>query len=49
MSISPSTLELLTFVAALVGLAYAGLQTVFLLREEEGTDRMKQISLAIRE
>ncbi len=49
MSISPSTLELLTLVAALVGLAYAGLQTVFLLREEEGTDRMKQIALAIRE
>ncbi|HEV2317876.1 MAG TPA: sodium-translocating pyrophosphatase [Thermoplasmata archaeon] len=45
----PLELEILVVVSALVGLVYAGLQTIFLLREDEGTDRMKEISLAIRE
>ncbi|HEV2449277.1 MAG TPA: sodium-translocating pyrophosphatase [Thermoplasmata archaeon] len=46
---SPSSIELVVLLASLVGLAYAGLQTMLLLREDEGTDRMKEISLAIRE
>jgi K(+)-stimulated pyrophosphate-energized sodium pump len=42
-------LEVVTFLAALLGLVYAGVQTVLILREDEGTDRMKEIALAIRE
>jgi K(+)-stimulated pyrophosphate-energized sodium pump len=49
MTISASTLELLILIASLVGLGYAGLQTVLLLREDEGTERMKEIAAAIRE
>ena len=49
MDLSTGQLELLILVAALVGLAYAGLQTVLVLREDEGTDKMREISAAIRE
>jgi len=49
MDLSTGQLELLVLVAALVGLAYAGLQTLFVLREDEGTERMREISAAIRE
>jgi K(+)-stimulated pyrophosphate-energized sodium pump len=46
MAIAPSWIELVTIVAALIGLAYAGLQTVLILREDEGNERMKEIILA---
>jgi K(+)-stimulated pyrophosphate-energized sodium pump len=41
--------ELLSLLAALAGLGYAGGQTVLLLREEEGDERMREIARAIRE
>jgi K(+)-stimulated pyrophosphate-energized sodium pump len=47
--ISMGLLEGLVFVAALAALAYAGLQSLWVLRRDEGTDRMKEISAAIRE
>ncbi|MGA7649982.1 MAG: sodium/proton-translocating pyrophosphatase, partial [Thermoplasmata archaeon] len=49
MDLSTGQLELLVLVAALVGLAYAGLQTALVLREDEGNERMREISAAIRE
>jgi K(+)-stimulated pyrophosphate-energized sodium pump len=49
MDLSTGQFELLILVAALVGLAYAGLQTALVLREDEGTDRMREIAAAIRE
>jgi len=49
MSLSTAQTELLILVASLAGLAYAGIQTVLVLREDEGTERMREISLAIRE
>ena len=49
MDLSTGQLELLIFVASLVGLAYAGVQTILVLREDEGTERMREISAAIRE
>jgi K(+)-stimulated pyrophosphate-energized sodium pump len=49
MSFSQTELELAILLASLVALAYAGLQTIFILREDEGTDRMKEIAAAIRE
>jgi len=49
MDLSTGQLELLIFVAALVGLGYAGLQTLLVLREDEGNERMREISAAIRE
>jgi K(+)-stimulated pyrophosphate-energized sodium pump len=49
MDLSTGQLELLVLVAALGGLAYAGLQTALVLREDEGTERMREISAAIRE
>ena len=49
MDLSTGQFELLILVAALVGLAYAGIQTLYVLREDEGTDRMREISAAIRE
>ncbi len=45
---TPQT-ELLVLVAALVGLAYAGLQTILVLREDDGDEKMKEIAGAIRE
>ncbi|MCI4341994.1 MAG: sodium-translocating pyrophosphatase [Thermoplasmata archaeon] len=49
MNFSAGSLELVVLLAALLGLAYAGVLTVLLLREDEGTDRMKEIAAAIRE
>jgi len=49
MDLSTGQLELLVLVAALVGLAYAGLQTALVLREDEGNERMREIAAAIRE
>ncbi|HEV2428983.1 MAG TPA: sodium-translocating pyrophosphatase [Thermoplasmata archaeon] len=46
---STGTLELLVLIASLGSLAYAGVQTFFLLREEEGTEAMVSIAAAIRE
>ncbi len=49
MSLTTGQLELLILLAALLGLAYAGVQTALVLREDEGDDRMREISGAIRE
>jgi len=49
MSLSTAQLELLIFLAAALSLGYAGVQTALVLREEEGDDRMREISAAIRE
>ncbi|MCI4344812.1 MAG: sodium-translocating pyrophosphatase [Thermoplasmata archaeon] len=43
------TVELLIALAGILALAYAGIQTVLVLREEEGTEEMRRISRAIRE
>ncbi len=42
-------LELLILLSAVLALAYAGVQTLLLLREDEGDERMRAISGAIRE
>jgi K(+)-stimulated pyrophosphate-energized sodium pump len=49
MSLSTGQMELLILVAALLGLAYAGIQTALVLREDEGDERMREIAGAIRE
>jgi K(+)-stimulated pyrophosphate-energized sodium pump len=49
MSLTTGQLELLIFLAGILSLAYAGIQTALVLREDEGTDRMKEIAAAIRE
>jgi K(+)-stimulated pyrophosphate-energized sodium pump len=49
MSFSTAQLELVIVLASLLALAYAGIQTALLLREDEGTDEMKAIAAAIRE
>ncbi len=49
MTYSTLDLELAVLGAALVALVYALVQSVLVLREPEGDDRMKSISLAIRE
>ncbi|MCI4363911.1 MAG: sodium-translocating pyrophosphatase [Thermoplasmata archaeon] len=49
MDISPVSLELVIVLASLVALAYAAILTFLLLKEDEGTDRMKEIAAAIRE
>ncbi|HTP53886.1 MAG TPA: sodium-translocating pyrophosphatase [Thermoplasmata archaeon] len=49
MTLANNQLEILVLLAALLALAYAGLQTVFLLREDEGDEKMRSISAAIRE
>ena len=49
MSYTASQIEIAITIAALVGLAYAALQSVLILREDEGTERMRQIARAIRE
>jgi K(+)-stimulated pyrophosphate-energized sodium pump len=43
------TVELLIALAAVLALAYAGIQTVLVLREDEGTEEMRRIAKAIRE
>jgi K(+)-stimulated pyrophosphate-energized sodium pump len=47
--VSTTDLEILVFLAALLALAYAGIRSVLVLRAEEGDERMKGISLAVRE
>jgi K(+)-stimulated pyrophosphate-energized sodium pump len=49
MTLSTGQLELLVLIASLVGLAYAGVQTALVLREDEGDERMREIASAIRE
>ena len=49
MSLSIGQLELLVFASALLALVYAGIQTVLLLREDEGDEEMRSIGHAIRE
>ena len=49
MGLSTGQLELLIFLAGAFGLVYAAVQTALVLREDEGDERMKEISKAIRE
>ncbi|MCI4365542.1 MAG: sodium-translocating pyrophosphatase [Thermoplasmata archaeon] len=49
MSLSTGQIELLVLLSALLGLAYAGIQTALVLREDEGDERMREIAGAIRE
>jgi K(+)-stimulated pyrophosphate-energized sodium pump len=49
MNLSTGQLELLIFLAAILSLAYAGVQTALVLREDEGDEKMREISAAIRE
>jgi len=49
MNLSTGQLELLILLAAILSLAYAGVQTALVLREDEGDERMREISGAIRE
>jgi K(+)-stimulated pyrophosphate-energized sodium pump len=49
MSLAPFEVEILVLVSALVALVYAAVQTLLLLREDEGDEKMRSISLAIRE
>jgi len=42
-------LEIAVLAASLVALAYAAIQSVLVLREDEGDEKMRSISLAIRE
>jgi K(+)-stimulated pyrophosphate-energized sodium pump len=49
MGLSAGQLELLIFFAGILSLAYAGIQTALVLREDEGDERMREIASAIRE
>ncbi|MFZ3356510.1 MAG: sodium-translocating pyrophosphatase [Thermoplasmata archaeon] len=49
MGLTTTQIEGLVFLASILALAYAGIQTLLLLREDEGTDEMRRISGAIRE
>ncbi len=49
MNLSNGQLELLIALAAVLALAYAAIQTALVLRADEGDERMKEISRAIRE
>jgi len=49
MGLSLGQTELLILLAAILGLAYAGIQTWLVLREDEGDEKMREISGAIRE
>jgi K(+)-stimulated pyrophosphate-energized sodium pump len=49
MDLTTVQLELLVLLAAILSLAYAGVQTLLVLREDEGDERMRQISGAIRQ
>ncbi len=49
MSLTTPQIEGLIFLASVLALAYAGIQTLLLLREDEGTEEMRRISEAIRE
>ena len=49
MGLTTGQLEILIFLAGAIGLVYAAVQTLLVLREDDGDDRMKSISAAIRE
>jgi K(+)-stimulated pyrophosphate-energized sodium pump len=49
MTLTTGQLEFLIVLAGLLSLAYAAIQTAIVLREDEGDERMKEISAAIRE
>jgi K(+)-stimulated pyrophosphate-energized sodium pump len=49
MGLSTGQIELVVLLASILALAYAGVQTALVLREDEGDDRMREISAAIRE
>ena len=49
MVLTTGQIELLIFLAGALGLVFAAVQTALVLREDEGDDRMKEISQAIRE
>jgi len=49
MGLSSGQLELLILLSAILALAYAGVQTALLLREDEGDEKMRSIAGAIRE
>jgi K(+)-stimulated pyrophosphate-energized sodium pump len=49
MGLTNGQLELLIFLASVMGLLYAGIQTALILREDEGDERMREIAGAIRE
>jgi K(+)-stimulated pyrophosphate-energized sodium pump len=49
MGLSTGQLELLIFLAGVMGLIYAGVQTALVLREDAGDERMREIAGAIRE
>ncbi|MCI4349583.1 MAG: sodium/proton-translocating pyrophosphatase, partial [Thermoplasmata archaeon] len=49
MDVSAGTLEILILLASLLALGYAGIQTILVLREDEGDERMRSIASAIRE
>jgi K(+)-stimulated pyrophosphate-energized sodium pump len=49
MGLNTTQIEGLVFLASILALAYAGIQTLLLLREDEGTEEMRRISGAIRE
>ncbi len=49
MGLTTQQLELLVFLASALALAYAGVQTVLVLREDEGDEKVREISAAIRE
>jgi len=49
MGLTNGQLELLILLSSVLALAYAGVQTLLLLREDEGDEKMRSISGAIRE
>ncbi len=49
MGLTTGQLELLVFLSSALALAFAGVQTLLLLREDEGDEKMRSISDAIRE
>jgi K(+)-stimulated pyrophosphate-energized sodium pump len=49
MGLTTGQIELFVFLAAILGLLYAAVQTWLVLREDEGDERMREIAGAIRE
>ncbi len=49
MGLSTGPLEILIVLSSLLALAYAGVQTALVVREDEGDERMRAIASAIRE
>jgi K(+)-stimulated pyrophosphate-energized sodium pump len=48
-NLSTTQIELLILLAAILSLAYAGVQTALVLREDEGDEKMREIAASIRE